>query len=100
MTAAEIEPTERLRSERAQITQRQLRNDSGAILRAVEAGETFIITNNGRPVAEIRPIPVDPYAGLRVTRARPGKRFADLRPEIGDPNVSGLDILLELRGDR
>jgi prevent-host-death family protein len=38
------------------ITQRELRNDSGAILREVQAGETLIVTRNGTPVAELRPI--------------------------------------------
>lgn len=38
------------------ITQRELRNDSGAILREVQAGHTVIITRSGVPVAELRPI--------------------------------------------
>lgn len=39
------------------ITQRELRNDSGAILREVQAGQTLIVTRNGVPVAELRPVP-------------------------------------------
>ncbi|HEY5566328.1 MAG TPA: type II toxin-antitoxin system prevent-host-death family antitoxin [Gammaproteobacteria bacterium] len=39
------------------ITQRELRNDSGAVLREVQAGQTMIITRNGVPVAELRPVP-------------------------------------------
>ena len=39
------------------ITQRELRNDSGAVLRAVQAGETVTVTRNGTPVAELRPVP-------------------------------------------
>lgn len=38
------------------ITQRELRNDSGGILRDVQAGETLIVTRNGVPVAELRPV--------------------------------------------
>ena len=38
------------------ITQRELRNDSGEIMRALDAGETFIVTRNGVPAAELRPI--------------------------------------------
>jgi len=38
------------------ITQRELRNDSGAVLRDVQAGETIIVTRNGVPVAELRPV--------------------------------------------
>ena len=38
------------------ITQRELRNDSAAILREVQAGQRIIVTRNGVPVAELRPI--------------------------------------------
>ncbi len=38
------------------ITQRELRNDSGKILRAVIAGETYIIASGKAPVAELRPL--------------------------------------------
>ncbi len=38
------------------ITQRELRNNSAAVLREVQAGRTIIITRNGTPVAELRPI--------------------------------------------
>lgn len=37
------------------IAQRQLRNDSGEIMRRVEAGESFVITRNGHPVADLTP---------------------------------------------
>jgi prevent-host-death family protein len=38
------------------ITQRELRNDSAAVLREVQAGRTLIVTRNGTPVAELRPV--------------------------------------------
>ncbi|WP_122186472.1 type II toxin-antitoxin system Phd/YefM family antitoxin [Nocardia stercoris] len=38
------------------ITQAELRNGSAGIMDALEAGEEFIITRNGRPVGELRPI--------------------------------------------
>lgn len=37
------------------ISQRQLRNDSASILRRVEAGESFVITNRGVEVARLVP---------------------------------------------
>ena len=37
------------------IGQRELRNDSGAIMRRVERGESFTVTRNGRPVADLVP---------------------------------------------
>ncbi|MEU1985193.1 type II toxin-antitoxin system prevent-host-death family antitoxin [Nocardia sp. NPDC019395] len=38
------------------IQQRDLRNDSGKVLAAVEGGESFTITRNGKPVAELKPL--------------------------------------------
>lgn len=38
------------------ITQRELRNNSAAVMDAVEAGETYVVTRNGVEVAELRPI--------------------------------------------
>lgn len=39
-----------------QITQRELRNDSGAIMRGVERGESFTITRNGTPIGRLIPL--------------------------------------------
>jgi prevent-host-death family protein len=39
------------------ITQQDLRNDSASVLREVEGGRTLIVTRNGTPVAELRPLP-------------------------------------------
>ncbi|MFM9112816.1 MAG: type II toxin-antitoxin system Phd/YefM family antitoxin, partial [Actinomycetota bacterium] len=36
------------------ISQREFRNDSGAIMKRVEEGESFVITSNGRTIAELR----------------------------------------------
>lgn len=38
------------------ISQRDLRNNSGEIMRALDRGEEFIITRSGVPVGELRPI--------------------------------------------
>lgn len=40
------------------IAQRDLRNDNAKVIDAVTAGETFVVTRNGEPVAELRPIRV------------------------------------------
>ena len=37
------------------IGQRQLRNDDAETIRRVEAGESFVITRNGTPVADLTP---------------------------------------------
>jgi len=39
------------------IAQRELRNDNARIMAAVEAGASFVVTRNGTPVAELRPLP-------------------------------------------
>ncbi len=38
------------------IAQRELRNDNAKVIEAVAAGETFVVTRNGEPVAELRPL--------------------------------------------
>lgn len=39
-----------------EINQRQLRNDSGEIMRGLDAGETYVVTRNGTPVGELTPL--------------------------------------------
>jgi prevent-host-death family protein len=38
------------------ISQRELRNESGEIMRALDRGERFVVTRNGVPVGELTPI--------------------------------------------
>ena len=56
------------------IAQRELRNDNAKVIEAVAAGATFVVTRNGVPVAELRPIrtksrPTVPKAELVVLAA-------------------------------
>ncbi|MDQ3756796.1 MAG: type II toxin-antitoxin system prevent-host-death family antitoxin [Actinomycetota bacterium] len=39
-----------------EISQRELRNESGEIMRRVDEGESFVVTRNGVPVAELTPL--------------------------------------------
>jgi antitoxin (DNA-binding transcriptional repressor) of toxin-antitoxin stability system len=39
-----------------EITQRELRNASGEIMRALDRGETFVVTRNGVAVGELAPL--------------------------------------------
>ena len=39
-----------------EITQRELRNDSGAVMRALDLGESFVVTRNGVAVGELVPL--------------------------------------------
>ena len=38
------------------IAQRELRNENAKVMDAVAAGETFVVTRNGEPIAELRPV--------------------------------------------
>jgi prevent-host-death family protein len=53
------------------IGQRQLRNDNAEIMRRVEAGESFVITRNGKPVADLVPHAREP------TRRRTVREFQE-----------------------
>ena len=46
------------------VTHREMRNSSGEILRAVAAGETLQVTNNGQIAAVISPPPSGSLDGL------------------------------------
>ena len=57
------------------VTHREMRNSSGEILRAVAAGETIQVTNNGQVAAVISPPSGDTLAGLLAQgQARPARR--------------------------
>jgi antitoxin (DNA-binding transcriptional repressor) of toxin-antitoxin stability system len=52
-----------------EITQRELRNQSGDIMRALDHGETFVVTRNGIPVGELRPIRRRTFVSAEVAMA-------------------------------
>ena len=61
------------------IGQRQLRNDNAELMRRVEAGESFVVTRNGRPIADLVPhggAPTRP----RLTVAEAQERMRSLPP--------------------
>jgi prevent-host-death family protein len=76
------------------ITQRELRNDSAAVLREVQAGQTLIVTRNGTPVAELRPVAprrfvpraVIAEAAQRAPRVDAGRFRRDLDAVV-DPDL-------------
>ena len=67
------------------ITRRELRNDSGAILREVQAGQTIVVTRTGVPVAELHAVSrrrfvlrsVIAEAARRAPRVDAGRMRAD-----------------------
>jgi prevent-host-death family protein len=60
------------------IPQRQLRNDNAEIMRRVDAGESFVITRNGRPIADLVPHGEPPKK--RKTLRDMQEEFRQLRP--------------------
>lgn len=78
------------------ISQRELRNDNAAIMRAVEAGESFTVTRRGVPVARVVPVPESDLRQVRV--AAPDHDITDLpRVKPSRPTSEHLD---DLRGER
>lgn len=39
-----------------ELTQRELRNQSGEIMRALDRGDSFVVTRRGVPVGELTPV--------------------------------------------
>ena len=62
------------------ISQRELRNDSGQILRALRDGEHLLVTSNGAPVGVLRmdPPPTEPQRFVPAETLR--HLFDDLAP--------------------
>ena len=80
------------------ITQRELRNESGRIMRALDKGKAFIVTRNGVPVGELIPlrqrvfVPTEAAlaAFARAPRVGPGRFRKDVDALIDqDPTPRG-----------
>jgi prevent-host-death family protein len=55
----------------AEVTVRDLRNQGGQILERVAGGETLVVTRDGRPIAQLQPLPRRPIpATLLLERWR------------------------------
>lgn len=80
------------------IPHRELRNNSSAVLRQVQSGETIEVTNHGEIVAVLVPPAHASAAALRIVTARVHGGFGALaRVRRDHPLQETLD---ELRGDR
>lgn len=80
------------------VPHRELRNDSGRILREVRSGETIAVTNHGEVVALLVPPTGRPHDALRARTARTRGGFSAL-PRATRRTPSG-QVLDELRADR
>ncbi len=87
---------------------RELRQQASRYLREVEQGETFEVTNGGRPVALLTPLPeVGPAEQMRrAGRIKPGRgNLREVMRELGLPRepTPGLplpsQVLEQMRAD-
>jgi prevent-host-death family protein len=69
-----------------EITQRELRNESGEIMRALDRGETFVVTRNGVPVGELTPLRQRQFVAAEVVagvfRGAPAVEFERFREDV------------------
>lgn len=74
-----------------EITQRELRNDSGDVMRALDAGESFVVTRNGVAVGELLPARRRRYVARDAALAA----FAGAAPIAADRLREDLDRLVD-----
>lgn len=71
------------------ITQRELRNDSGRVMRALDKGKGFVVTRNGVPVGELIPVRhrrfVPAEAALAAFTGAPRIRSRRFRKDLDAP---------------
>jgi prevent-host-death family protein len=80
------------------LTHREFRNDSAKVLEAVEHGESFLITNNGRLVGKL--VPADsPAPELRMSRPASTRGGFTLPAPSGAAETTA-ETLDQLRGER
>ncbi|MGO9962967.1 MAG: type II toxin-antitoxin system Phd/YefM family antitoxin [Acidimicrobiales bacterium] len=71
-----------------EISQRELRNESGEIMRRLDKGETFVVTRNGTPVGELAPLRGHQFVTAETARAlfhgAPAVDLAKLRADLDE----------------
>lgn len=69
-----------------EVTQRELRNQSGEIMRELDEGESFIVTRNGVPVGELTPLRrhrfVAAETAVALFRSAPAVDYGRLRADL------------------
>jgi prevent-host-death family protein len=83
---------------------RELRQNLSVWLRRVEEGESFVVTDRGRPVARLGPLGGGDAMSALVASGlvRPPEiPLADVPPPVARPDLPRLsDLILEERGER
>lgn len=70
------------------ISQREFRNENAMVMRRVEAGESFIVTRHGKPVADV--IPHQPQ-GTRTPRFVPANLLVEALSDLPPWNAQSFD---------
>ncbi|MEI6403679.1 MAG: type II toxin-antitoxin system prevent-host-death family antitoxin [Actinomycetota bacterium] len=83
----------------AEIGIRALKQNASAVVARVAAGEVIVVTDRGRPVAQLSPLPSGRLSTLHATgQARPPKRsLAELPAPSRGPSIT--EVLLAMRHD-
>jgi prevent-host-death family protein len=94
-----------MRAKRKQVGVRELRQNLSVHLRKVRAGETLEVTEHGRPVAILAPIPEEAPTALErlIASGRATAPVGDLLhlgPPLGRPSLRVSRALQEVRRER
>lgn len=86
------------------VSHREMRNQSGELLRSVEAGESVIVTNNGRPVAVLSPYseqqtPLERLRALGQTRPPQAPRETLRNIKRVKLDITSEQLIRESRGE-
>ena len=69
-----------------EVTQRELRNNSGEIMRGLDEGKTYVVTRNGVPVGELAALRrhrfVSAEAAVALFAGAPGVDLLRLRDDL------------------
>ena len=69
-----------------EISQRELRNNSGKIMLELDEGKSFTVTRNGVPVGELGPLRrhrfISAEAAVELFRTAPSVDYWDLRADL------------------
>ena len=69
-----------------EVTQRELRNNSGEIMRGLDEGKTYVVTRNGVPVGELAPLRrhrfVSAEGAVALFAGAPGVDLLRLRDDL------------------
>ena len=77
------------------ISQRELRNGSGDIMRRLDEGESFVVTRNGVPVGELTPLSrhrfISAETAAQLFRTAPPVDDAQFRRDLDDIADQGIE---------